>query len=114
MSLSVATTQHVTNASGTIAIASTSTSISVASVISEAPVDAHNLVDIANQVITTADVIGICAIIVLTLSFIHTVVVTRKRKLEHAVRVYQDQQFYNLRLKEYELEREKFQAEHKD
>lgn len=95
------TPQTVTNASGTIAVASSSTSIGAQKIISEAPANAEQLLHTANQVITTADIIALCSCTILLFSFIWTIYSSRKKRVI-------DEKYYILRKQEYELERAKF------
>lgn len=103
MNASVATTQHVTNASGTVAIASSTTSIGVAKV-GEKALNDPALIESVNQVVSNADMIALCSVCVLTLSVIYNIYATRKRRAL-------DEEFRDLRQKEYELNLAKFQAE---
>lgn len=108
MSLSSATTQTVTNASGTVAIATTSTSLGVTQVIKDAPVDAIQLIDAANYVITTADKIGMFSAIIMFLSFAYNIYSSRKKQRIELAKVDLDEQYYFLRMKEYELDKIKY------
>jgi hypothetical protein len=99
-----ATIQNVTNVSGTVAIASSSTSIGVAKVAASAPPEATYLIDQANSVITSADMIAICSTVVLLTSLVWNVYASKKKQN-------MDEKFYQLRQAELALERAKFQQE---
>jgi broad specificity polyphosphatase/5'/3'-nucleotidase SurE len=99
-----ATIQHVINTSGTVAIASTSTSIGVSKIAASAPPNAETLISHANEWVTVADMIGMFSALVLFSSFLWNIYVTRKRK---AI----DEKFYQLRKQELQLERDKFKHE---
>jgi hypothetical protein len=102
------TTQHVTNASGTIAIASTSTSLGVTRVISEAPIiGAEQLIDTANTILTTADVIGMFSGSILLMSFMWNVYATKRRMKMTMAKAIIDEKYYVLRKSEHELEIQK-------
>lgn len=112
MSTTVLTAQHVTNASGAVALASTSTSLGVAKITNVAPPEgAEQLIDKAHLLITTADMIGICSVTVLVLSFLWNVHATRKRTKREIAKAMLDERFYALRKSEHELELARFKAE---
>lgn len=100
MSPSSATVQHVTNASGTVAIASSSTSIGVTKVTEGVSTDPL-LLDNISSIVSTADIIAAASVVILALSFGYNVYSTRKRRQL-------DEAFKDLRLKEYELDLAKF------
>ena len=104
MNLSGALTQHVTNASGTIAIASTSTSITTQGIINDAPLTADTLIQRAQEVISTADKIAIISCIVLVISVLWNIYSNKKKQQL-------DEKFYILRQQELELEKERFLRE---
>ena len=108
MSIPAATAQTVTTASGTVAIATTSTSLGVAKVMAEAPTDAQQLAEVAQYVITTADKIGLFSATIMLLSFTYTVYSSRRKRSIDLAKVELDGQFYQLRLGEYELEKAKY------
>ena len=109
MNLSAVTSQHITNASGTVAIASTSTSLGVTKVVNSAPyAENSGIIDTANAVITTADMIGIFSAVVLLASFAWNVYATRKRLKFKAEKAEFDQRYLELRQREHELELAKF------
>jgi len=100
MTPSSATIQNVTNASGTVAIASSSTSIGVSKVVEGVTVDPI-LIDQASSMVNTADMIALASLVVLTLSFIYNMYATRKQRTL-------DERIERLRAKEYDLELAKF------
>lgn len=104
MNLSTVTPQHVTSASGTIAIASTSTSITTQRMLSDAPASAQELIQTAHEVISTADMIALASCLVLISSFAWNIYSSRKKQQ-------MDEKFYILRQQELELEKEKFLRE---
>lgn len=103
MNPSSVTAQHVTNASGTVAIASSSTSIGATSVMTGVAPDPVLIQNVASMV-STADMIALCSCVVLALSFAYNVYSTRKRRII-------DESEHELRAKEYELELAKFKLE---
>lgn len=102
MTPSSATIQHVTNASGTVAIASSSTSIGVTKV-TEGVMTNPTVIENINTVVSMADMIALCSLIVLVLSFLYNMYATRKRRK-------MDELSYDLRTKEYNLELAKFKT----
>lgn len=101
MTPSSVTTQHVTNASGTIAIASTSTSIGAQTIASKAPAGAEQLLHTADMVITTADMVGMFSASILFASFLWNIYSSKKKREI-------DERYYSLRKAEHELAMAKF------
>lgn len=81
-------TATVTNVSGATAIVSASTSKVVS-------MGSPETIDMMREVMTTADIIGVCSFVVLALSFLWNVYSTRRKN--------------KIELMNYELEREKFE-----
>lgn len=102
--------QHVTNASGTVAIASTSTSLGVASVINSSPEITQSLATTAQSVISTADLIGIFSVSILALSFLFNVYATKRRRILAEKQTSLDERFYTLRKAEHELDLTRYKA----
>lgn len=97
MVMSFVTPQHVTNASGTIALASTSTSIGAQKIVNEAPASAEHMLHTANSVITTADMIALGSVSIMLASFLWNVYSSKKNRQI-------DEKFYRLRQEELALE----------
>lgn len=113
MTLSTAIPQNVTNVSGTIAIASTSTSIGVAKVADAAPEGADILVTTAQQVISFADQMALFSVVIMTLSFLYTIWATNKKNKIAQRQAELDEKLYQIRKEELEFERAKLKVEDK-
>jgi len=111
MNLHAVTTQTVTNASGTIAIASATTGMGVTKVVNAAPViGAEHLINTAGMVLSVAEITGICSAVILVLSFFWNVISTRRRLKIKVEQKELDEKYYTLRKYEYELELAKYKA----
>ena len=105
MNLSSLTAQHLTTTSGTLAIASTSTSLGVKKVISSAPSSgAEKMISDASTVLNVTEIIGICSVTILVLSFIWNVYSTKRRIKMAYDKSLLDEKYYILRKMEHELE----------
>ena len=104
MPLSNINSHHITNATGTVAIASSSSSMGVAKIAESAPADATLLIQEAHQIITTADAIAIVSVVIMGISFVWKVYTDIKRKDI-------DERLYDLRKRELELELIKLNVE---
>ena len=100
--------QNVTNISGTIAVAATSTSKGIEAVMTHAPTNAEPLINAAHNAISLADKVGICSVCILGASFLYTIFSTRKRHRDIEAQLEIDKKFYTLRKEELELEKAKF------
>lgn len=114
MSPSHVTAQTVTNASGTIALASTSTNIGVTQVVNAAPVTgAEHLIHTAGAVLSLTEITGLCSAAVLILSFLWNIHSTRRKLKQTDQRNAINEKFYQLRKEEHELELAKYKIEKK-
>ena len=97
------TAQTVTNASGTVAIASSSTSFAVSNVtagVTHDPVLLENV----HSFLSWSEAIGLVSVVTMILSFAYTVYSSQRKRML-------DLQSHELRAKEYSLDLAKFRVE---
>lgn len=100
MNTSSVMNQTVTNVSGATALVSASTSKTASIIQDSAQANAPEVIQTAQDLMTTSDLIAVISVIVLVLSFLWNVYSTRRRN--------------NISMMNYKLEREKFEESKKN